>query len=131
MITETQSKKVRELRAEYSQVHDWNKNHADGTHVIWTGLNGRTQTRTRGSAMLINGVAYVYLLDVHGAKPLADVKPCHCRWVKLNRRNRVNHWIFGAWEDAGAMQRDIDLQIARDSTILSHEISNLKPLDAA
>lgn len=127
MITETQPKTVRDLRAEFFQVEEWNRNHPDGTHVIWTGVNGRTQTRTRGTALMINGVAYVYLLGVHGAKPLADVKPCHCRWVKMNRRNRVNHWIFGTWESAAAMEADIDRQIARDSSIVSHEISNLKP----
>jgi hypothetical protein len=131
MITHTPPRTVRDLRAEFFQVEDWNRDHGDGTHVIWSTENGKTQTRTRGQALLINGIAYVHLLGVHGAKPLAEVKPCYCRWVKLNRRNRINHWVFGAWESAEAMGADIDRQIARDRSIVSHEISNLKPVGAA
>ena len=131
MITDATAKTVRDLRAEFFQVEDWNRDHADGTHVIWTTINGKTLTQTRGKALLINGVAYVYLIGVHGAKPLAEVSPCYCRWVKLNRRNRINHWVFGAWESAEAMREDIDRQISRDRSIVSHEISNLKPAGAA
>jgi hypothetical protein len=118
------------LREQQDALSQWNSTYPDGTHVIWATDMGRTQTQTRGLALLINGRAYVYLRGVHGAKPLSEVKPCFCRWVKLNRRNRINHWVFGAWENEDAMQRDIDAQIAKDASIESHEISNLRPQGA-
>jgi nicotinamidase-related amidase len=122
---------ARNVRAEQDRVIEWNRSHPDGSHVIWTADAGKTQTRTRGLALIINDRAYVYLLGVQGAKPLSQIAACYCRWVRLNRRGRTNHWVHGAWESAEAMHADIALQIKKDRSIESHEISNLKPSECA
>lgn len=114
----------------HERLAEWNRAHPDGTEVTLVSDSGDTRTKTRGSAIAINGRLMVHLEGVQGAVPVDDVKPCYCRWVKLNRRGRVNHWVYGVWSDRMAMDRDIQSQIDRDRTIVSHEISNLKPMDA-
>lgn len=115
----------------YQRLDDWNRAHPDGTDVtLVSETGGDVRTKTRGTALLINGRIVVHLLGVQGAVDVERVKPCYCRWVKLNRRGRVNHWVYGVWSDRDAMDADIQSQIDRDPKIVSHEISNLKPLDA-
>lgn len=108
-------------------VCEWNRKHPDGTHVIWETAMGRTLTRTRGNALVIQGRAYVYLLGVHGAKPLDEIQPCHCRWVKYNRPGRPGKWTQGVWANQEAMLAEIDAQLANDPSIVSHEITNVAP----
>ena len=114
----------------HERLDEWNQAHPDGTEVTLIFENGETRTKTRGKALLINGRIVVHLLGVQGAVHIDQVRPCYCRWVKLNRRGRVNHWVYGVWSDRVAMDRDIQSQIDRDPKIVSHEVSNLKPLDA-
>jgi hypothetical protein len=114
----------------HEQLADWNRSHPDGTEVTYLSEDGDVRTKTRGNALALNGRIMVHLLGVQGAVPVYAVKPCYCRWVKLNRRGRVNHWVYGVWSDRTAMDRDIQSQIDRDPKIVSHEVSNLKPMDA-
>jgi hypothetical protein len=114
------------------QLDEWNRAHPDGTYVTLVSDSGEPdlQTMVRGSAVAINGRILVNVLRVQGHVPVERIKLCYCRWVKLNRRGRVNHWVFGVWSDRFAMDRDIQSQIDRDPKIVSHEVSNIKPMDA-
>lgn len=114
----------------HEQLAEWNRAYPDGTEVTFLSSSGDIRTKTRGHALAINGRIVVHVEGIEGAVSVDQVKPCYCRWVKLNRRNRVNHWVYGVWSDRMAMDRDIQSQIDRDPKIVSHEISNLKPMDA-
>lgn len=109
-------------------VCEWNRSHPDNTQVIWETSLGRTVTRTRGNALLIQGRAYVYLLGVHGAKPLDEIRPCVVRWVRYRRPGDAGKWQQGVWDDTASMLAEIDAVIANDPSITSHEITNVMPV---
>ena len=112
------------------RLDDWNRAHPDGTEVTYVSPDGDVRTKTRGKALMINGRIVVHLLGVQGAVDVDCIKPCYCRWVKLNRRGRVNHWVYGVWSDSEAMDRDIQSQLDRDPKIQSYEVTNQRPLEA-
>lgn len=113
------------------EVDRWNANVPDGSTVIVDVHGTKVKTKTRGKAFMINGEPKVMLLGVAGAVDIDQVTVTPWRrWVKLNRRGQVNHWIECDFESEAAMNLQLNEQMRIDYRIESFETSSVRPMDA-
>lgn len=113
------------------KVEQWNAEVPDGTSVVFEYCGSKIRTKTRGKAMLINGKPKLSLLGVAGAVDIdtVTVSP-YRRWVRLNRRGQVNHWVECDFESREAMELQINEMMRLDQRIESFETNSTRPLDA-
>ncbi len=112
-------------------VERWNANVPDGSSVVVDVHGTKVRTKTRGLAFMLNGKPMITLLGVAGAVDidLVTVTPWR-KWVKLNRRGQVNHWIECDFESEDAMWLQLNEQMRLDPRIVSFETSTARPIDA-